>query len=95
MLDIWALGVILAECHVRARAMTVSSFGSDDSDPDIDPLDGDVRPVSRNSTRPARLFDDTFGEVGLAASIFRVLGTPTPDSWPVSPITREQFSDVC
>lgn len=30
------------------------------------------------------MFDVSFGTLGLAASIFKIRGTPTPDTWPVS-----------
>jgi hypothetical protein len=54
-----------------------SSHGSDSSPFESPPLDGG-RPSN------ATLFDATYGELGLAGSIFSVLGTPTPESWPVS-----------
>lgn len=42
------------------------------------PLGGDAPVVS--------LFKCTFGDIGLAASIFGLLGTPTDASWPVSAV---------
>jgi len=53
---------------------------SDEEDEEVDPLDEQViRPPARTT-----LFDDGFGDIGLAGSIFRVLGTPNPETWPVS-----------
>jgi hypothetical protein len=51
-----------------------------DEDEERDPLDdeGDFRMSARTT-----LFDDGFGDIGLAGSIFRVLGTPTKEIWPV------------
>jgi len=58
----------------------ISLQESDEEDEDVDPLDEEViRPRARTT-----LFDDGFGDIGLAGSIFRVLGTPTPETWPVS-----------
>lgn len=39
---------------------------------------------SRASWRREPLFDSSRGEIGLLWSIFRLMGTPTKDSWPVS-----------
>jgi serine/threonine protein kinase len=54
----------------------------DEDDYERDPLENE------QPTRPTRvgkgLFDDNFGDIGLAGSIFQILGTPTKDSWPVS-----------
>jgi hypothetical protein len=53
---------------------------SEDEDEDEDPLEEEVkRPPVRTT-----LFDDGFGDIGLAGSIFRVLGAPTAESWPVN-----------
>jgi len=57
-----------------------SNSDVEDEHKDEDPLDEEVvRPPPRTT-----LFDDGFGDIGLAGSIFRVLGTPTPETWPVS-----------
>ena len=34
-------------------------------------------------SRSTTLFDSTFGDLGLAASIFRIRGSPTAETWPV------------
>ncbi|KAB5591740.1 Serine/Threonine kinase catalytic domain containing protein [Ceratobasidium theobromae] len=38
------------------------------------------------------LFDNTRGEIGLIASIFKLLGTPTEETWPASPL--DDFSSL-
>jgi len=50
----------------------------EDEDEDKDPLEEVIRPPARTT-----LFNDDFGEIGLAGSLFRVLGTPTAETWPV------------
>ncbi|WRT69977.1 uncharacterized protein IL334_006970 [Kwoniella shivajii] len=67
-----------------------SSDGSSDheyesgSNDDYDPLDGPSSPFRSEKESSSRkpLFNATFGSLGLAASIFKVLGTPTPHNWP-------------
>jgi serine/threonine protein kinase len=113
-IDMWALGVILAEFFTPRKGDPQSSEESDEdpdstdeSDDDDDLLDAprptrtpdrhsddtSLEPLSTvpGSTTEARsqserqpLFDCAFGDLGLAASIFRLLGTPTVESWPVS-----------
>lgn len=68
----------------------MSEEADGDSDSSFDPLD-DVS--SDNETPRRRLFNDTFGDVGLAASIFQILGTPTSDTWPVSPHAHSWSND--
>jgi len=77
-IDIWALGTTIA-------GLFLTSSASSDI-PVIDPLDdsrSDLSTEGEDSTRSS-LFDSTYGDLGLAASIFRVLGTPNSESWPVS-----------
>lgn len=50
---------------------------------ELDDRDGD----GDMGDAPVPLFDASFGEIGLAASIFRLLGSPNADSWPVSAIS--------
>lgn len=85
-IDIWSLGVVITDC-LNPSPHASLEYGSEDSDrsSDYDPLDDDTDIDTANgSTAPKRLFDDTFGDLGLAASIFRVLGTPSEKNWPVS-----------
>jgi serine/threonine protein kinase len=74
-LDIWGIGVVITDMF---RPIPLPD--SDEEDEDEDPLEEEVkRPPVRTT-----LFDDGFGDIGLAGSIFRVLGTPTAETWPVS-----------
>jgi hypothetical protein len=61
------------------RPVPLPDSDSEDEDEDVDPLEEVIRPPVRTT-----LFDDGFGDIGLAGSIFRVLGTPTAETWPVS-----------
>ncbi len=62
--------------------------GSDDSDADglvgVVTLGGRGRRLGRKVWRRQCLFEGGMGDLGLAWSIFRVKGTPTEQSWPVS-----------
>jgi serine/threonine protein kinase len=79
--------VVITDLHTQSDES--ESFDTDsrseeadgDSDSSFDPLD---EVPSNNEIPRRRLFNDTFGDVGLAASIFQILGTPTPETWPVS-----------
>jgi serine/threonine protein kinase len=62
------------------RPTPLQNVESDSEDEDEDPLEEEV---IRSPTQTT-LFDDGFGDIGLAGSIFRVLGTPTVETWPVS-----------
>lgn len=76
-LDLWGIGVVITDMF---RRTPLQNADSDSEDEDEDPLEEEViRPPIRTT-----LFDDGFGDIGLAGSIFRVLGTPTAETWPVS-----------
>jgi hypothetical protein len=47
-------------------------------------IKGDMILPSQSTWRRDPLFDSSRGEIGLLWSIFRLLGTPTKESWPVS-----------
>lgn len=88
-LDIWALGVIITDC--LAPAFSTESESADmsdgsDCDSDSDPLEDKTHSFDGANVPTTRkgLFDDTFGDLGLAGSIFRVLGSPSEENWPVS-----------
>ncbi|OCF44524.1 CMGC protein kinase [Kwoniella heveanensis CBS 569] len=66
-----------------------ASYRNDNNDSSESELRGnrdndDGTPSLTDSAKGTRqpLFDASFGSLGLAASIFRTLGTPTPESWP-------------
>jgi len=74
--------------HDHLSPQMGSEDGSDEEEELRDPLDSD------DSPRLVRklLFDDRYGDIGLAGSIFRVLGTPTIETWPVCPLL---FQEIC
>lgn len=72
-IDLWATGCVLSEFFIS----TVSHS------PQVDPLEEDYM-EDTGFGRTSTLFDCTYGDLGLAASIFGRLGSPTPASWPVS-----------
>ncbi|WWC95115.1 hypothetical protein V866_001967 [Kwoniella sp. B9012] len=90
-IDLWSVGCIVAQFFRpygsaldSPSSDTFSSLSnpdsSDSSDEDqMDPLDNE--PSSLIQTRQP-LFDSTYGSLGLASSIFKVLGKPSPENWP-------------
>ena len=94
-IDLWALGATFAEffttlhCH-RALADDFDDFDDDDADSSergdptkaylFDELPG---PWARSEWERYSLFDGSRGDIGLAWSIFRTRGSPTPENWPV------------
>ncbi len=76
--DMWSLGCTFAEFFTPL-------LPEDDEDEDYYPPElCDANPTL---VRKA-LFDGTRGEIGLAWSIFKILGTPTEDSWPVGLLSQ-------
>ena len=57
------------------------------------PFDPPTSPSQKGNWKRAALFDAANGEIGLVASIFRLLGTPTEETWPVS-ISRSDFPSI-
>lgn len=90
-IDLWSLGATFAQFFTALR------LSDDDDDTEIDTdLEPDDTPPTpfivpkflRNNlggqwTRDS-LFNGERGEIGLAWSIFKIFGTPTAESWPVS-----------
>ncbi|ORY31601.1 kinase-like domain-containing protein [Naematelia encephala] len=95
-IDLWALGAIISEFFApiahsarHYQGTDSDSWNSEESDGSgssptrsIDPLDGARDRVDEGHTQRATLFDVSFGDVGLAASVFRVRGSPSADTWP-------------
>lgn len=89
-IDLWALGCTLSELfRPFASPKTETATAADDSDDSEE--DSFERAYRQYATpepepKPARqtLFDASLSEFVLAASIFRVLGTPTLETWPVN-----------
>lgn len=92
--DLWALGTTLAEFFTtlhRRRALS-NNFDDDEDDADAeergDPTKAylfDELPEvwARPEWERYSLFDGSRGDIGLAWSIFRTRGSPTPENWPV------------
>lgn len=83
-IDLWALGCTIADLF-RPLALPVAP--SPDSEAEEDPFVRAYRqyatPEPEPSPRRETLFDAGMSDFVLAASIFRVLGTPTVETWPV------------
>ncbi|WVQ66748.1 uncharacterized protein L199_004939 [Kwoniella botswanensis] len=88
--DLWSVGCIIAQFFrpygsaldspSSDTSSSLSNFDSSDSldEDQMDPLDNE--PSSLIQTRQP-LFDSTYGSLGLASSIFKVLGKPSPENW--------------
>ncbi|KAL0575784.1 hypothetical protein V5O48_006181 [Marasmius crinis-equi] len=72
-IDRWSLGCVLAEFFTPLAPSSSNSNSDDDSF---------FSSSSSNSHYRTPLFDGTRGEIGLAWSIFKILGTPNETSWP-------------
>ena len=85
-IDLWALGTVIAEFFLDPvpERITDSTY---DPDGIVDPLESSGPTETRKSTMRPTLFDCTYGDIGLAASIFRLRGSPTSITWPVRAIT--------
>jgi serine/threonine protein kinase len=77
-LDLWAIGVVITDMFTP---VPIADSEEEEEEEDEDPLEKENIKLSARTT----LFDDGFGDIGLAGSIFRVLGTPTKESWLVCP----------
>jgi serine/threonine protein kinase len=78
-LDLWALGTVIAEFYTPLQQVPTSPASSRSGSP-LDDDDGHETPWTR-----ATLFNGSRSELALIGSIFRELGSPTRESWPVSP----------
>jgi serine/threonine protein kinase len=89
-IDLWSFGATFAEFFTPLCLLDSDHAAFDDEESSNVEESQPPRPffVARNPSPDARwirntLFDSSRGELGLAWSIFRVRGTPTPDIWPV------------
>ncbi|WOO84789.1 Cyclin-dependent kinase 20 [Vanrija pseudolonga] len=88
-LDLWGAGATLAEFFRQTGPYPVEpDSGPDSSDEELGAAVAAVaalkigrRPSPTDNERTP-LFNAAYGDLGLAGSIFRILGTPTKDSWP-------------
>ncbi|KAJ7157323.1 CMGC/CDK protein kinase [Mycena filopes] len=91
-IDMWSVGTVLAEMF---SALRLCSNDEEEEEGDEEPVcsaQADDPPfvvpprlrVGQPSTRWCRdtLFNGRRGEIGLAWSIFKIRGTPTPENWP-------------
>ncbi|KJA28379.1 hypothetical protein HYPSUDRAFT_33746 [Hypholoma sublateritium FD-334 SS-4] len=92
-IDLWSLGVTFAEFFTPLRLHGDEDDDGDDDDDDEDDVENDtISPfmVPRYlrigypgaQWRRDSLFDGERGEIGLAWSIFKILGTPNKSNWP-------------
>ncbi|KAG6811090.1 hypothetical protein H0H92_009016 [Tricholoma furcatifolium] len=95
--DLWSAGATFAEFFTPLRLAFTDDDGDDDFSDEEDDGEGD-KPSTEPFIQPKRLlghlrdgdvrwerdslFNGTRGELGLAWSIFKVRGTPVPDTWP-------------
>jgi serine/threonine protein kinase len=84
----WSLGVTLSTFYTELRWLP-AHFPDDASDTESyggEQMDEDGSEVEDREVRWSRksLFKSSRGELGLMWSIFRLLGTPTDETWPVS-----------
>ncbi|KAI0275240.1 kinase-like domain-containing protein [Gloeopeniophorella convolvens] len=86
--DLWALGATFAEFFTTLhRRVVTSEFDDDEESGDGDPTQAYIfdelpEPWSRTEWDRYSLFDGSRGDIGLAWSIFRTRGSPTPENWP-------------
>lgn len=90
--DLWSLGATFAEFFTTLHRRAISDDYGDDNDVGIDERGdptkaylSDELPWALSPSRWERysLFDGSRGDIGLAWSIFRIRGSPTPENWPV------------
>jgi serine/threonine protein kinase len=74
-IDLWAMGVVITDMFDHI----LQEDESNEEEELRDPLDNNDSP--RLVRKP--LFNDEFGDIGLAGGIFKILGTPTMETWPV------------
>ncbi|WWC64852.1 uncharacterized protein I303_107466 [Kwoniella dejecticola CBS 10117] len=65
--------------HTHDYEYDVEREGDDELE---DPLDGRPNYITTPNRIRQPLFDSTYGSLGLISSIFKILGTPTHESWP-------------
>lgn len=89
-IDLWSLGATFAQFFTALRLCDDDDTEIDtDLEPDDAPPTPFIVPNYLGSSLGAQwtrdsLFDGDKGEIGLAWSIFKIFGTPTADTWPVS-----------
>ncbi|KAK8853451.1 hypothetical protein IAR55_004158 [Kwoniella newhampshirensis] len=85
-LDLWSAGVIISQFFTPFSTSGINGdddgYHSDEHDPleHEESISARSGPGRKGERKP--LFESEFGSLGLAASIFKTLGTPTDDNWP-------------
>jgi cyclin-dependent kinase 8/11 len=92
--DLWSFGATFAEFFTPLRLSSSSDSDGDDDDDSAASAKKEMKPfILPSNVRPGdpsarwrrdSLFNAERGEIGLAWSIFRIRGTPTNETWPVS-----------
>lgn len=92
-IDLWSLGATFAEFFMPLR---LCSDEEEEEQDEYEEQDGEVPPpfiipknlINSSETRWERdtLFNGNRGELGLVWSIFKIRGTPTAETWPVSDV---------
>ncbi|KAI9455932.1 kinase-like protein, partial [Lactarius psammicola] len=85
--DLWSLGATFAEFFTTIHRRAISDGFDDDNEERGDPTKAylsDELPWALSPSHWERysLFDGSRGDIGLAWSIFRIRGSPTPENWP-------------
>lgn len=81
-IDIWAAGCALAEFFTPLSAPSATSAEGYDL-VDDDAFSTDLETPSHQIKGRQSLFDATYGDLGLAGSIFALKGSPNSLNWPV------------
>jgi serine/threonine protein kinase len=96
-IDIWSLGTTFAEffTSLKLNRTDHDEYGDDedeDADEDVDEIPyaafrtpRSICPGEKTFWSREPLFNAERGEIGLAWSIFKVMGTPNEENWPVNP----------
>ncbi|KAH9010905.1 kinase-like protein [Lactarius hengduanensis] len=85
--DLWSLGATFAELFTTLHRRAISDGLDDDIEERGDPTNAYVSDELPWAWSPSQwerysLFDGSRGDIGLAWSIFRIRGSPTPETWP-------------
>ena len=97
--DLWSLGATFAEFFTTLHRRAISDDEDDDVDTEErgDPTKAYLSDELPRAWSPSQwerysLFDGSRGDIGLAWSIFRIRGSPTPENWPVRLFHRAFYS---
>ncbi|KAL4251286.1 Protein kinase-like domain superfamily protein [Abortiporus biennis] len=87
--DLWSLGTTLSELFTPLRLESDEEIDDEAEEDQTTPprpfiVPSNIRMYNLSRTQWSRdsLFDSSRGAIGLAWSIFKIRGTPTPENWP-------------